>query len=90
MSKYKINTWGETDGIFALLKNSKELLEEFNKVTYNLINVVTGSLKRLDYDELMDWVDTCSLEELEIAEDFFNKDHRLSEVIRIELKKRNS
>jgi len=90
MSKGKINTWAEIDGLFAILKDGKQLLEEFNKITSHLVLKVVESLKGLDYDELYDWVDTCSLEELYIAEEYFMRDHRLSEVIRIELKKRNT
>tara|TARA_B100000809_G_C15036436_1_gene493934 strand:+ start:128 stop:430 length:303 start_codon:yes stop_codon:yes gene_type:complete len=89
MSKYKINTWAEIDGLFAILKDCKQLLNEFDNVTQVLVNDVVESLKGLDYDELYDWVDTCSLEELYIAEEYFRKDYRLSEVVRIELKRRD-
>lgn len=89
MSKDKLNIWSSIDstGMFATLKDGKELLEDFDKITNNLINKVRVNLEGLTYDELMDWIESCDEEELLIAQDLLSRDYRLSEVIRIQLKK---
>lgn len=90
MSKDKINVWGKIDesGLFAMLKTSEELIKEIDSITSKLVNGVLRELKSLDYDELMDWCDTCSVDEFKTFEAIFASDYRLSEVIRIENKKR--
>ena len=89
MSKHKINLWSGIDstGMFATLKDGKELLNDFDKITKSLINMVRVNLEGLTYDELMDWIESCNEDELLIAQELLSRDYRLSEVIRIQLKK---
>tara|TARA_R110000744_G_scaffold200156_1_gene319265 strand:- start:485 stop:760 length:276 start_codon:yes stop_codon:yes gene_type:complete len=89
MSKNKINMWSGIDstGMFATLKDGKELLADLDSITNNLINMVRVNLEGLTYDELMDWIESCDEDELLISQDLLSRDYRLSEVIRIQLKK---
>jgi len=92
MSKDKINIWGEIDetGLFATLRTASELLNEIDRITTKLVRGAVNDLESLDYDTLLDWCDTCSGDEFEKFQIYFAKDYRLSEVIRIELKRRNN
>ncbi len=84
----KINIWSGQDGIFATLKSANELIEEFDTITLQLVESVLSGLKSASYDELMDWLDTCTLNELIMFLDYFIDDHRLYEVTKIEIMRR--
>ena len=77
----------DSTGMFATLKDGKELLADLDSITNNLINMVRVNLEGLTYDELMDWIESCDEDELLISQDLLSRDYRLSEVIRIQLKK---
>ena len=84
----KINIWSGQDGFFATLKDSKELTKEIDSVTLELVKSVLDSLKSMSYDELVDWLDTCTLNELIMFVDYFIDDHRLFEVTKLEIIRR--
>mgnify|MGYP003650518907 CR=1 FL=1 len=87
MSK-SINIWSSQDGFFATLKDGKELSKEIDTITLQLVESVLEELKSASYDELMDWLDTCTLNELIMFVDYFIDDHRLFEVTKIEISRR--
>lgn len=84
----KINIWSGQDGFFATLKDGKELTKEIDSVTLQLLQSVLDSLKSMSYDELMDWLDTCTTNELIMFLEYFMDDHRLYEVTKIEIMRR--
>jgi hypothetical protein len=84
----KINIWSGEDGFFATLKDGKELTKEIDTITLQLVESVVSELKMASYDELMDWLDTCTLNELIMFVDYFIDDHRLFEVTKIEIMRR--
>ncbi len=83
-----INIWSGQDGFFATLKDVDELYSNIDIVTLQLIDTVLGELKSASYDELVDWLDTCTTDELIMFLDYFMDDHRLCEVTRIEIMRR--
>ena len=84
----KINIWSGQDGIFATLKSANELSQEIDTITLQLVESVLEGLKSASYDELCDWLDTCTLNELIMFLDYFIDDHRLYEVTKIEIMRR--
>ena len=84
----KINIWSGQDGFFATLKDGKELTKEIDSVTLQLVQSVLDSLKSMSYDELMDWLDTCTLNELIMFLDYFIDDERLYGVTKVEIMRR--
>ena len=84
----KINIWSGQDGIFATLKSANELSQEIDTITLQLVESVLNELKSASYDELCDWLDTCTLNELIMFLDYFIDDHRLYEVTKIEIMRR--
>ena len=84
----KINIWSSQDGFFATLKDGKELSNEIDTITLELVKSVLGELKSASYDELMDWLDTCTLNELIMFLDYFIDDERLYGVTKVEIMRR--
>jgi hypothetical protein len=84
----KINIWSGQDGFFATLKDGKELTKEIDTITLQLVESVLEELKSASYDELMDWLDTCTLNELIMFLDYFMDDERLYGVTRVEIMRR--
>ena len=84
----KINIWSGQDGFFATLKDGKELTKEIDTITLQLVESVVSELKMASYDELVDWLDTYTLNELIMFVDYFIDDHRLFEVTKIEIMRR--
>ena len=84
----KINIWSGQDGFFATLKDGKELSNEIDTITLQLVESVLEELKMASYDELMDWLDTCTLNELIMFLDYFIDDERLYGVTKVEIMRR--
>ncbi len=84
----KINIWSGQDGFFATLKDGKELSNEIDTITLQLVESVLSELKSASYDELMDWLDTCTLNELIMFLDYFIDDERLYGVTKVEIMRR--
>lgn len=84
----KINIWSGQDGFFATLKDGKELSNEIDTITLELIESVLEELKSASYDELCDWLDTCTLNELIMFLDYFIDDDRLYGVTKVEIMRR--
>ena len=84
----KINIWSGQDGFFATLKDGKELSQEIDTITLQLVESVLSELKSASYDELMDWLDTCTLNELIMFLDYFIDDERLYGVTKVEIMRR--
>ena len=84
----KINIWSGQDGFFATLKDGKELSNEIDTITLQLVESVLEELKSASYDELMDWLDTCTLNELIMFLDYFIDDERLYGVTKVEIMRR--
>ena len=83
-----INIWSGQDGFFATLKDGKELSNEIDTITLQLVESVLEELKMASYDELMDWLDTCTLNELIMFLDYFIDDERLYGVTKVEIMRR--
>ena len=83
----KINVWKEEGDLWTTLKNGDELLYEANEVMQQLIDSVLKDLQNDSFDELMDWLDDSTTEELNIFIKYF-KDDRLKRCTEIVLSNR--
>ena len=83
----KINVWKEEGDLWTTLKNGDELLYEANEVMQQLIDSVLKDLQNDSFDELMDWLDGSTTEELNIFIKYF-KDDRLKRCTEIVLSNR--
>jgi hypothetical protein len=84
----KINIWNIENDFFATLKTGKDLFKDIDTITLQLVESVLEELKSMSYDELMDWLDGSTTEELVMFMDYFIDDHRLFEVTKIEISRR--
>ncbi len=84
----KINVWTSSNEMWATLKTGKELLIETDNVLKELVEDVVESLKSLEYDELVDWLETSSTKELIMFSKYFKSDDRLRRITEIEINKR--
>jgi hypothetical protein len=83
----RINLWKESDDQWAVLKNGDELLYEANEVMQQLIDSVLNDLQNDSFDELMNWLEGSTTEELNIFIKYF-KDDRLKRCTEIVLSNR--
>tara|TARA_R110002153_G_scaffold188192_1_gene341160 strand:+ start:727 stop:993 length:267 start_codon:yes stop_codon:yes gene_type:complete len=83
----RINLWKESDDQWAILKNGDELLYEANEVVQQLIDSVLNDLQNDSFDELINWLEGSTTEELNIFIKHF-KDDRLKRCTEIVLSKR--
>ena len=83
----RINLWKESDDQWAILKNGDELLYEANEVMQQLIDSVLKDLQNDSFDELMNWLEGSTTEELNTFIKYF-KDDRLKRCTEIVLSKR--
>jgi len=83
----KINIWKDSNDMWATLRDGDELLYEVNEVMQQLIDSVLNDLKNDSFDELMDWLEESTTEELNIFIKYF-KDDRLKRCTNIVLSNR--
>ncbi len=83
----RINLWKKEGDLWSTLKNGDELLYEANEVMQQLIDSVLKDLQNDSFDELMDWLEESTTEELNIFIKYF-KDDRLKRCIEIVLSNR--
>ena len=83
----KINIWKDSNDMWATLRDGDELLYEVNEVIQQLIDSVLNDLKNDSFDELMDWLEESTTEELNIFIKYF-KDDRLKRCTNIVLSNR--
>jgi hypothetical protein len=85
MKDCRINLWKEDLGLYATIKNGAELCAHALNVIGNLEEEVKVNLGSLEYDDLYDWMDTCTDEELKDFRLHFSKKERQSKMFKIEL-----
>ena len=83
----KINIWKDSNDMWATLRGGDELLYEVNEVMQQLIDSVLNDLKNDSFDELMDWLEESTTEEVNIFIKYC-KDDRLKRCTNIVLSNR--
>ena len=84
----KINIWKSHDDVYGYLKSSKALLNHVDNVLLQLIYSVIDDIKTDSFDELMDYLEESTTEDLLLLYNYIDDDDRLLRCVEIFLNKK--
>ena len=84
----KINIWESHDELYGYLKSSKSFLNHVDDVLLQLINSVIDDMKTDSFDELMDYLEESTTEDLLLLYNYIDNDDRLLRCVEIFLNKK--
>tara|TARA_R110002073_G_scaffold148366_4_gene301525 strand:+ start:28237 stop:28494 length:258 start_codon:yes stop_codon:yes gene_type:complete len=83
-----INIWESQDKYYGVLKTSKELLKHVDNILLQLIDSSIDDLKADSFEELMNYLEESTTEELNTLVNYTYNDDRLIRCIEIVLNKK--
>ena len=84
----KINIWESHDELYGYLKSSKSFLNHVDDVLLKLIDSVIDDMKTDSFDELMDYLEESTTEDLLLLYNYIDNDDRLLRCVEIFLNKK--
>tara|TARA_R110000737_G_scaffold139138_1_gene170026 strand:- start:69 stop:326 length:258 start_codon:yes stop_codon:yes gene_type:complete len=84
----KINIWESHDELYGYLKSSKSFLNHVDDVLLKLIDSVIDDMKTDSFDELMDYLEESTTEDLLLLYNHIDNDDRLLRCVEIFLNKK--
>ena len=84
----KINIWESHDDLYGYLKSAKSFLNHVDDILLQLIDSVIDDMKTDSFDELMDYLEESTTEDLLLLYNYIDDDDRLLRCVEIFLNKK--